>query len=487
MPTLPHLSRRDLLTVAGAFGVGATLPAARARAQATPALPEKLLFVVAAAGGASILESFLPVVDTEAGAAAATLAVQPASLVDSVGELRCVGRRGGGLAGLDVNARFLQRTFLQKHGGDTVVMTVESTSVNHLVGQKRMVTGANVNGGRTIQEATALIHGLSAPLPNVNMAQGGYVERGDDASLDRRVLPEAVADARTFPLSLHGSRGVKDAPSSALVERARRVRDRLEGASLFGQTFAHAPLRQALLDARARFVPDAEHRDLISRLMLVPDTAGTYPLGEAGLVESADGVRVREKFPRLIADAFEAQAAMAFLLAKNGVAQAVTIAPSFSPVLEGIAMENPPLAFDFSHNDHPGTQNAMWSRILRVVDGLVDLLKAEPDGAGGSLWDRSLVYIATDFGREKVRPPDAVVFGTGHHLNNGVVLVSPLLRGGRVYGGVDPTTLLTYGFDPLSGEPRPGTVMREGDVYAVIAGAMGVEYPGRRSFPALVR
>jgi len=485
----PRLSRRQLLLAASAVGVGAALPprAARAQPRREGALPERLLFVVAAAGGASILDAFLPVVDVEAGAAAATLAVQPGSLVDTVGGLRCVGRRGGDLAGLDVGARFLQRTFLQKHGGDTVVMTVESTSVNHLVGQKRMVTGANVNGGRTIQEATALVHGLSSPLPNVNMAQGGYVERGDDVTVDRRALPEAVADARTFPLSLHGSRGVKHAPSAVVVERARRVRDALESESPFGRTFAHAPLRQAVLDARARFVPDAEHRDLVTKLMLVPDAPGAFPLAASGLAESPDGARVREKFPRLIGDSFEAQAAMAFLLAKHGVAQAITLSPSFSPVLEGITMENPPLAFDFSHNDHPGTQNAMWSRVLRVVDGLIDLLKAEPDGEGATLWDRSLVYVATDFGREKVRPVDANVFGTGHHLNNGVVMVSPLLRGGRVYGGVDPTTLLTYGFDPSSGEARPGTVMREGDVYAVIAGAMGVEYPGRRAFPALVR
>jgi len=66
-------------------------------------------------------------------------------------------------------------------------------------------------------------------------------------------------------------------------------------------------------------------------------------------------------------------------------------------------------------------------------------------------------------------------------------MVSPLLRGNRVYGGIDPTTLLTYGFDPSSGEAVPGTVMREGDVYAVVAGALGVDYPGRRSFPAMIR
>ena len=66
-------------------------------------------------------------------------------------------------------------------------------------------------------------------------------------------------------------------------------------------------------------------------------------------------------------------------------------------------------------------------------------------------------------------------------------MVSPLLKGGRVYGGVDPTTLLTYGFDPVTGEPARDTLMREGDIYAVISGAMGVDYVGRREFPALVR
>jgi hypothetical protein len=480
-------SRRELLALAGAVGLSALVPVRRIRAQPQSDLPPRLLFVVAAAGGASILESFLPVVDVEAGAQGAHLAVQPASLVHTVGGLRCVGRRGGDLSGLQVGARFLQQTFLEKHGSDTLVMTVESTSVNHLVGQKRMVTGANVNGGRTIQEATAEALGTSTLLPNVNMAQGGYVERGDDPTIDKRFLPEAVADARTFPLSLHGSRGVLGAPPSSLVDRARRVRDRLESESPFGRTFAQAPVRRELLEARTRLVADAEHRDLITKLMLVPDSPSGFPLSESGLAESPDGARVRSTFSKLVSDPFEAQAAMAFLLAKNGVSQAMTLAPSFAPVLEGITMENPPLAFDFSHNDHPGTQNAMWSRVLRVVDGLIDLLKAEPDGQGGSLWDRSLVYIATDFGREKTRPANAASFGTGHHLNNGVVMISPLLRGGRVYGGVDPTTLLTYGFDPSSGEPRPGTVMREADIYAVIAGAMGVNYPGRRAFPAIVR
>lgn len=483
----PQLSRRALLGAAAALGITAGLPARRAGAQALGVLPERLLFVVAATGGASILESFLPVVDVEAGAAGATLAVQPSSLVETVGGFRCLAHRAGDVGGLPLGGSFLQRTFLQKHGTDTVVMTVESTSVNHFVGQKRFITGANVNGGRTIMEASAAAHGLSLPLPNCNLAQGGYLEPGDDNTLDDRARPEAVADARTFPLSLDGVRGVKNAPDAALVRRARGVRDRIDDGSPFGHTFGNAPLRTRLLERRRNFLPEAEARDLITNLMLVQDDPARFPLAEAGLSSSPDGVRVREKFPGLVTDAFDAQAALAFMLAKTGVSQAITISPSFQPVLNGLAIENPPLAFDFSHNDHPSTQNLMWSRILRVVDGLVDLLKSEPDGADGTLWDRSLVYIATDFGREKVRPANATTFGTGHHLNNGVVMVSPLLRGGRVYGGVDPTTLLTHGFDPVTGDAAPGTLMREGDVYSLVAHALGVPFAGRRDFPALVR
>ena len=36
---------------------------------------------------------------------------------------------------------------------------------------------------------------------------------------------------------------------------------------------------------------------------------------------------------------------------------------------------------------------------------------------------------------------------------------TPLLTGGRVYGGMDPDTLLTYGFDRTTGAAAPGTLM----------------------------
>lgn len=103
------------------------------------------------------------------------------------------------------------------------------------------------------------------------------------------------------------------------------------------------------------------------------------------------------------------------------------------------------------------------------------------------MWDRSLIYVASEFGRDKIRPNGAASWGTSHHLNNGSLLISPLLKGNAAYGGVDPTTGLTYGFDPATGEPKTDTVLFERDVYCAIAHALNVDFPGRTDFPALVR
>jgi hypothetical protein len=103
------------------------------------------------------------------------------------------------------------------------------------------------------------------------------------------------------------------------------------------------------------------------------------------------------------------------------------------------------------------------------------------------MWDRSLVYIATEFGRDKQRPAGAASWGTAHHLNNGSVLISPLLKGNAVYGGVDPKTGLTYGFDPVTGAPDKKSIFTESDVYSVIAKALDLDVPAARDFPAIVR
>ena len=179
-------------------------------------------------------------------------------------------------------------------------------------------------------------------------------------------------------------------------------------------------------------------------------------------------------------------------MVRHGVSCAVGISPSMSvPRIEGLNLVNAPLAFDFSHTDHVTTQKGMWGRVLRITDGLISLLKSQPLDdtvpGGETLWDRSLVYIATDFGRSKVRPTDAGQFSTGHHINNGNVILSPLINGNRVYGGVDDATCTTFGFDPVTGDPDPSVNMSEGDIYSAICHALDVNFSGRRDFPSFVR
>jgi hypothetical protein len=484
-----RLNRRQMLQASAALGGAALLPSlARGQNAATPA--DKLLFVVCATGGGSIVDSFLPVADSESQNAS-TLAVQPASLVrqPNGSNLRCVGNRGGTVAELPAGYPISQELFLERNAADTVVMCVEGTSVNHRVAQHRSLTGAGIDRGRTILEAAAERHGAGMLLPNVNMAADGYLEPGTDPTLPAEAIGEPVADALLFPFQTHGSRGLglaQDVGADRLA-RVRGLRDTLEAQSPFGRTFENAPARQRYLGQRSKMAT-MEARDLIRELMMVEDDDLNYPLGRFGLEASPVAADVREVFPNATDDTFEAQAALAYLLARAGVGASFAIAPTFQPNLRGATLVNTPLAFDFSHADHQATQNVMWSRVFAVVDGLVRLLKASPAGDdGASLWDRSLIYIATDFGRDKVRPANAGTWGTAHHLNNAVVMLSPLLNGNRVYGGIDPDTLLTYGFDPLTGDPAPGTLMREGDVYAAIAQALDIDYEGRRDLSAMIR
>jgi hypothetical protein len=490
-PTLPglRLTRRQMLHASAALG-GASLLPRLARGQSAGAPADRLLFVVCATGGGNIVDSFLPVADTESQNAS-TLAVQPASFVRQPdgSNLRCVANRGGTVAELPAGYPISQELFLQRNAADTVVMCVEGTSVNHRVAQHRALTGAGADRGRTILEAVADRHGQGMLLPNINMAADGYLEPGTDPTLPVAARGEPVANALLFPFQTHGVRGLglEQAVGADRLARVRGLRDTLETQSPFGRTFEGAPARQRYLDQRSKMAT-MEASDLIRELMMVEDDDMQFPLGRFGLEASPAAADVREIFPNAVDDTFEAQAALAYLLARAGVGASFAIAPTFQPNLRGATLVNTPLAFDFSHADHQGTQNVMWSRVLAVVDGLVRLLKATPaGGSGASLWDRSLIYIATDFGRDKVRPANASTWGTGHHLNNAVVMLSPLLNANRVYGGIDPDTLLTYGFDPSTGEPAPGTVMREGDVYSAIAQAMDVSFEGRRDMSAMIK
>jgi len=460
---------------------------ARIARGAAPGPGEKFLFVVAAQGGASIIDSFLPVSESDVGdpAAAQGLIAYPDSvLVQPNGsQLRCPGELF--LDG-QFSSDYAMSTFLGKYYADMTVVTVENTSVNHQVAQKRSITGAGIHRGRTLMEEVALQRGMGKLLPNCNMATAGFIEPGDDASVPDAVRSEVIADPLLFALAADGLRGVDGAPQRSILERARATREALEDATPQAERWANSRLRQRILALRRELQPAIEEADLITKLMLL-QAGGGVDLSSRGLASSPELPALLEQFPELATDRLQAQAALAFLLVRYGLSSVVTFGPSFMPDFSSTGIDGTPIAFDFSHNDHVTTQNVMWRRTLKVVDGLITLLQRQPHG-DGTLWDRSLIYVATDFGRTKTRPPGSgAYFGSGHDLNNGNLFISPLLRGNRVFGGVDPQTCLTYGFDLATGAPNRGAVMREGHLYSLVCHALGIDFPGRYDMSALLR
>jgi len=497
-----RLSRRELMKAlsmcaAGSSTLGPLLTGCRESLETPASLEQRggarrarldgkprFLIVVGAAGGASIIDSFLAVRASEAGAEAARLNTFAEAQVQGVPDspFRAVRVRSLRLGSIPLPVVTDQLPFVTKHKDSMLVATTVGTSVNHVIAQKRSLTGNAAWRGRTLQECVALQYGAGFPIPNVNMGTGGYAERGTDGSLPEHCYGEVVTNASLWPLGLDGSKGLKDVPSADVLARARETRNALDAQSVFGQTFENAPALRRWNDQRIVGQPALEVQDLINRLSVLPDAPPRMPLSEYGLSGSPDGARLRAAFPDYFTDPVEGQAALAFLLIKHRVSVTVTLGPSFNVAVGGASViANPPLAFDFSHNDHRTGQAFMWARVLGVIDRLVELLKSEPfDAASGeSLWDRTLIYVATDFGRTRSRAANATEFGTGHDLNNGVLLLSPMLRGNTVLGGVDPLTTLTHGFDPRTGAPLPGKLeSNEPDIFSGILTAMGVDTSG---------
>jgi hypothetical protein len=489
-----NFARRDFLKLgaaAAALGVAHGFwPHERARSQAKDAdvKSRKLLFVVCAHGGASIIDSFLPVLDRDAGDKATALNCFPERLIaqPAGSAFRCVKQLDN--YSFYTKPSYTLEEFVMRHGQDMAVVAHDVSSVNHVVGQQRSLNGAGIDRGRTIMESAALRYGASLPLPNCNMAIDGYARHGSDASVPSEARHELIMAPQLFAAGTHGYRGVKDAPGEALVTRARKAREDMEKASAFGRRFGTDSRLAAFLSARSKVSSQLEEANLIEKLLLVrPDGIDpSYGLNPDGLA-----VSLRDQLPELDNDPIQAQTALAFLLGYHGVAASTTIGLTPSTVvLPGGRVVGAPLSFDFSHNSHRETQGLMWARTLQVTDALITLLKSHDylgDPALGKMWDRSLVYIATEFGRDKQRPSGVESWGTGHDLNNGSVMLSKLIKGNAVYGGVDPSNCLTYGFDPVSGKPDKGSKLSEGDVYNILADALDIDVPGGKRFPAIVR
>ena len=494
-------SRRTLLKGMGAGLVGASsLPLLRRVQAGGPAGP-RYLVVLGCFGGASILDSFLPVdhaeayTDPDRGTVIAYPTTQPAG-----SNIRCVDRP-------------ITRGFLERHAQHSVVMATQSSSVNHFVAQARAVNGRDAFAGRTMAEAVAAAYGADMPLPNVSMGRGGFADPGRDATLDPRFRAEVVARPVVFPLSTSGHAGVTEtgprpfqdpALRQDLVGLARATRDQgLERVSPFAQTFSTAPRRRDLMWARANTEPRLEQADLIRRLFFVEDLGDILPLTQYGLGSSVEASRVVDALPGSFPqdtsgnpdDRLQAQAALAYLLLRTGASTAVTLT---EPGTDGF------LAFDQSHQSHRNAQQVHWDRVLDVADRLIGLLQTAPhegpDGPDGtSMWDRTMIVFATEFGRDKW---DAgVSFGTGHHLNNGLLVVSPLLRGNQSLGHADITNGFTTGWDPITGASTPYVGLDPGQdplftdpnlppseeaVFGTLLSALGVQYEGQQTLPVLL-
>jgi hypothetical protein len=488
---MSKISRRralaSLAAAGGALGAySAGLLGRRPRvARAEPAPDARFLITIGATGGASIIDSFLALRESEvatAGGNPQTINAFPDAQVSDIGPFRGVDFAGAGLSLFGTPLGSINHgTFAAKHQADLLVATVQNTSVNHVLAQKRSLNGNAAWGGRTLQEVVALTYGADCPVPNANMAAFGFVEPGADTSLPAHVYPEPIANPRFWSLGLDPIKGIKNAPERDIVELATRLRDeRLDPESVFYQTFRKSKRIQRWMAQRGATKDQIQTLDLITKLTVIPDRPPEFPLAEYGLSQTPDGERILEAFPGIDVDPLHAQAALGYLLIKYGVSVSVTLSPSFNPeILDlpggGALLLLPPLAFDNSHTQHRQTQAFMWFRILDLVDKMSDLLKEdELLGTGESLYDRSLFYVATDFGRTKNRTGGNASFGSGHDLNNGAVILCPNGKGG-LYGGVDPATALTHGFDLATGTPDPGRQTSERELYAGILQLLGID------------
>ncbi|HEX6243334.1 MAG TPA: hypothetical protein VFZ61_20615 [Polyangiales bacterium] len=450
----------------------------------------KLLFVLGAWGGASIIDGFMPVAEGEVGdlLLAQTLNVFPDGQLVTPAQSKLRVPRQLDDYGIYAKPSYSLESFVKAHGADIAVVAHEVSSVNHAVAQQRSLSGAGINRGRTLMEAMALRYGGGMVLPNCNMASDGYTRHGADLSVPAEARHELISAPLLFATGTHGYRGVAGAPEAAAFERARAVRDQLEERSIFGRTFADDARRQKFLYVRNKLAPQIERSGVFDKLLLT-DPAKVDP--KYGVKVDPLALKLRGLLPEIETDRVQAQLALAFLLAYHGVSASVTLGYSQDAyVSPSGAIQGSPIAFDFSHNSHRQTQSLMWGRTAGLLDTLITLLKTHDymgDPALGKMWDRSLVYVATEFGRDKKRPFLAGSWGTGHDLNNGSILISPLLKGNAVYGGVDPRTCLTYGFDPVSGAPTPDKVMGESDVYGIIAHALDLDAPAAKRFPCVVK
>jgi len=473
-------TRRKLLAASARWGAaglvagGGFRPGA-ARASTGP----RFLLNVCGLGGYSIQDAFMAIRESEAGTAAPYFNTFPDAWVDSIGPFRAVSIPANDVAGF--GAESFQPEFVRRHGGEMLVYTHRASSVNHPVAQTRVLNGDRAWLGRTIPEAVAAHHGRNFPLANVNMAMSGFAEHGSDPSLPTWARAISVTDPWMFPLALSAQEGLSRPWAADEVARMRGYRSRLvEAQSDLLRSNADDPMWSQWRENRER-LKLLEAASAIEKLNINPST-DERPFDDYGLPTTPDLSRLQSAFPRLTQDPFEAQAALAFLLLKHQLSVSVTISVAPQQLRIGTEIINAGSAFDAAHGIHRPNQALMWTRMLVVADRLIALLESEPYGSSGeTLWDRTVMFLPTEFGRGQYRVQNDVLFGTAHDLEGAQVLVSPLVNGGKILGDVDRSSGRLWGFDPESttnivDPSRSG--IREKDTYAGVLHLLDVPTPG---------
>jgi hypothetical protein len=486
---MTNMNRRQLLqafgAAAGAGAAGAfTLRSRKARAAATEPY---FLIVLPAFGGGAIIDSFLPIKESEATDPAVLDCFSDAEVVENTATpIRIVDAQVKSALGspLPQPVPVPLSNLAADHFQQMMVTTLQGTSVNHAIAQHRALTGGGAWNGRTLQECVTLAYGEGFPLPNVNMSSLGFLVPGDDPTLPASCYAEAVAQPLLKPLSLSGYDGINDLPPKELIDLARQMRnDDLDPESSFHQTFRLSK-RLELWKKQREAALTIEQADLINKLIFINESPA-IPFSDFGLSSSPDAQLLNDTFGDLLADPdpLHHQAALAFLMLKYRVSVTVTVSPGLSPVNGGpFFIKNPPLAFDGSHNDHRFAQALMWNRVMGVADKLIQLLEATPydEDTGESMWDRTMIHFATDFGRSKKRPANSISWGTAHDLNNGTLTISPLVNGNTVLGDVHKGESVdldghTYGFDLQTGVADPSRTTAEAEHFAGLLQALKID------------
>lgn len=444
---------------------------------------DRYLFVIAAPGGASMNDCFLA---SNEGPAAYSydLLVKP-----EFTPLRCVIPSYNSVGwSLPIGNGYSQLDFLTAHHQNIAVIGVESATLDRTYAPRLAMTGNEINGGRTIAEHVAASYRGRYVLPNVSMAAGEFAAPGTDLNLSDAARAEVIADPLMFAFATHGHLGLKTGYSSrfeasAKAQIERQLRLSLEKNSAFYEAHRdHHSVRNYQYN-REVIMAALENNQLMAELLI--DGTAKERYRRYGLKLSPDFQRLSGVFGQLGSDPFEAQMALAFLLTQKGLTNTVTMAPSTDLVMsrDQKTGHTAPMGFNWSHTDHRAAQNTMWSYLLKNIDSLITLLKAEDidgDPSKGKMWDKSVIYITTEFGRDRVQ-----FGGSRPHANNAHVIISPLVNGNRLYGSYDEKSGWIGGFNPVTGAPDPGRLMTTGDLYSIVADLMGAPFAGQRSLPAI--